>query len=422
MPNLLTIFLATRNNIVIQINPDRLLTNLNTLRGFGATGTGVVRTAFSKSDMESRRWLVDQMSTAGMHASIDGAGNVIGQAPNCDQALLIGSHSDTQPTGGWLDGAMGVIYGLEIATAYQESGLDSGPGIDVVSWMDEEGAYFSCLGSTSFAGAFTDQQFQNVTTVQGGRLRDVLTDVGLAHTPRVTNDTGRYLGYLEAHIEQGPYLDSTDKHIGVVTAIVGIRDFTITCYGTQNHAGTTPMNLRKDAGLAAIHIAHDLDELLAGTARDSTVWTFGNMTFNPGAISIISGQASLALQVRDADEAILDSMTSVVHEFVGNRNRTSNVRVTCQESEDWVAAVSMNAQMQKHISDAAQKLAPGKWMMMQSGAGHDAQVIAPIIPSGMLFVPSIDGVSHDFNEDTSPDHIILGCQVLAAAADVVLKL
>ena len=143
---------GTVKKIMIEINPERLLNDLNTLRSFGSVGNGVVRTAFSDIDMESRHWLVDQLTTTGLKASIDGVGNVIGKDRDCSRSLLIGSHSDTQPTGGWLDGALGVIYGLEIAKAYLETGRFANVGIDVACWMDEEGTYFSSLGSRSFCG------------------------------------------------------------------------------------------------------------------------------------------------------------------------------------------------------------------------------------------------------------------------------
>ena len=234
---------------MIEIDPERLLKDLSTLRSFGAVGNGVVRTAFSDIDMASRRWLAEQLANADLKASVDGVGNVIATTEECSRSLLIGSHSDTQPTGGWLDGALGVIYGLEIARSYSEAGRLPGIGIDVVSWMDEEGTYFSSLGSRSFCGEFTDAELFELPSVQGGSIGDLLQRVGLGETSRSILDHDRYLGYLEAHIEQGPFLEKTGHRIGVVTSIVGVRDFVIRFHGSQNHAGTTPMNLRRDAGM-----------------------------------------------------------------------------------------------------------------------------------------------------------------------------
>lgn len=406
---------------MIEINPARLLNDLNTLRSFGAVGNGVVRTAFSEIDMESRRWLVNQMTASGLDALIDGVGNVIGHNPDCPKALLIGSHSDTQPTGGWLDGALGVIYGLEIARAYRDAGGMPALGIDVASWMDEEGCYFSSLGSRSFSGEFTDAEILESRTIQGGSLAELLQQAGLRNIPRSILDPQRCLGYLEAHIEQGPYLEQSGYKIGIVTSIVGVRDFVIHFHGSQNHAGTTPMSLRQDAGMTAIHAAYGLDQMLSNLAREKTVWTIGDMSFDPGAASIVPGQARVILQVRDADEGFLDATTQEILTFVDKFDIASKVALELELCSDGVHAVEMSNEMQKHCAEAAEKVAPGEWMSMQSGAAHDAQILAPKIASGMIFVPSIGGVSHDFSEDTSKEDIILGCRVMAAAVESLLQ-
>jgi len=406
---------------MIEINPERLLNDLNTLRSFGSVGNGVVRTAFSDIDMESRHWLVDQLTITGLKASIDGVGNVIGKARNCARSLLIGSHSDTQPTGGWLDGALGVIYGLEIARAYHEAGRLANVGIDVTSWMDEEGTWFSSLGSRSFCGEFTDAELLDSRSIRGGRMGDLLRQAGLGDTPREILDLERYLGYLEAHIEQGPFLEQTGCKIGVVTSIVGVRDFVIHFHGSQNHAGTTPMDLRQDAGMTAIHAAYGMDRMLSKLAREKTVWTVGDIKFHPGAASIVPGGARFNFQVRDADEDFLEFVTREVKAYVDEFDASSKVTLELELLDDSVHAVEMNERMQLYCAQAAERFAPGEWMKMQSGAAHDAQVLAPKIASGMIFVPSIGGISHDFNEDTAEEDIVLGCQVMAAAVEAILQ-
>ncbi len=406
---------------MIEINPERLLNHLNTLRSFGRVGTGVVRTAFSEIDMESRHWLVDQLKLAGLNASIDGVGNVIGKSRNSSRTILIGSHSDTQPTGGWLDGALGVIYGLEIARAYHEGGQLAGVGIDVVSWMDEEGTWFSSLGSRSFCGEFSDDELLAFRTVQGGSMGDLLQQAGLDNTPREILDTERCLGYLEAHIEQGPFLERSGYKIGFVTSIVGVRDFVIHFHGSQNHAGTTPMDLRRDAGMAAIHVAHELDRLLSKLAREKTVWTFGDIRFLPGAASIVPREARVIFQVRDSDDDFLETVTLEIKSIIDKYDACSAVALELELLDDCVHATEMNKNMQEYCTQAAAKIGPGKWMAMQSGAAHDAQILAPKIASGMIFVPSIGGISHDFSEDTAEDDIILGCRVMAAAVEAIIR-
>ncbi len=406
---------------MIEINPERLLTDLNTLRSFGSVGSGVVRTAFSEVDMESRRWLVKQMKASGLDASIDGVGNVIGRNPDYSKALQIGSHTDTQPTGGWLDGALGVIYGLEIVRTFREAGALSVAGIDVASWMDDEGSYFSSLGSRSFSGEFTDTELLESRTTRGGSMAELLQLAGLSDLRRAKLDRERCLGYLEAHIEQGPYLEQTGYKIGVVSSIVGVRDFVIQFAGSQNHSGTTPMALRRDAGMTAIHVAYGLDRMLSELALEKTVWTIGDISFEPGAASIVPGQARLILQLRDADEGFLDSVTQKIKRFVNEFASSSKVTLTLEMSGDSVHAVAMDGQMQKHCMQAAESVAPGQWMRMQSGAAHDAQVLAAKVACGMIFVPSIGGISHDFSEDTAEEDIVLGCRVMAAAVESILR-
>ncbi len=273
---------------MVEIDGARLLNDLRTLRTFGASGTGVVRQTFSDEDMAARRWLRDQMAEAGLEAVIDGVGNVFGRSPNPGPALIIGSHSDTQPRGGWLDGAMGVMYAIEVARALGEDATTSGLAIDTVAWSDEEGTYTNCLGSTSFVGELTDTELQHANA-DGETVEVALDRVGLSGTPTVHLDRARHVGYLEAHIEQGPHLEEKGLQIGVVTSIVGIRSMRVTFTGEQNHAGTTPMHRRKDAGAAMFEFAVRIRKRLADFAGPTSVWTIGNAGLVPGGESIIAG-------------------------------------------------------------------------------------------------------------------------------------
>ena len=173
--------------------------------------------------------------------------------------------------------------------------------------------------------------------------------------------------------------------------------------------------------MTAIHAAYGLDQMLSNLAREKTVWTIGDMSFDPGAASIVPGQARVILQVRDADEGFLDATTQEILTFVDKFDIASKVALELELCSDGAHAVEMSNEMQKHCAEAAEKVAPGEWMSMQSGAAHDAQILAPKIASGMIFVPSIGGVSHDFSEDTSKEDIILGCRVMAAAVESLLQ-
>ncbi|NNF89212.1 MAG: hydantoinase/carbamoylase family amidase, partial [Acidimicrobiia bacterium] len=292
------------------INQTRLLDDLRALRSFGATGTGVVRPTFSDEDMAAREWLKQRMIDAGLDATIDGAGNAFGRSPNAGPALVIGSHSDTQPTGGWLDGALGVIYGIEVARALLEDPTTAHLAVDAVAWSDEEGTYTSCLGSKAFCGVLGDIDL-TATNADGESVAAALERVGLTNRPHVRLDPDRHVGYLEAHIEQGPHLEAKGLRIGTVTSIVGIGGLVIGFSGEQNHAGTTPMPARRDAGVALFEFAVKARSRIAKVAGDSTVWTFGDATLHPGAESIIPGRAELVLQFRDPDAHVLDAIDAV---------------------------------------------------------------------------------------------------------------
>ena len=406
---------------MVRINGERLLADLHALREFGRIGTGVVRQALSDVDMESRRWLVERMREADLDAGIDGLGTVLGRSRAAGKALLIGSHTDTQPTGGWLDGAMGVMYGLEVARAFREHDETRDFALDVASWIDEEGAFFGCLGSQAFCGMVNEDTLDTATAGPcGARLADALREAGLEGRPWARLSPGRYAGYLEAHIEQGPYLEEENKRIGIVTSIVGIRNFLVTFKGQQNHAGTTPMPRRRDAATALIDLAHTVNRRFPERAGPKTVWTIGQIDVFPGAPSIVPGAAWMNVQFRDGEEARLDALSALLREMVAEADAAAEVGITMREGGDLVAAAAMDEGFQAHLARAAEVHAPGAWMHMPSAAGHDAQVIARRMPSAMLFVPSIGGISHAFEEDTAEEDVVLGCQVFAAAAAAIL--
>lgn len=407
------------SNQAIRINPDRLIADLHALRGFGATGTGVVRRALSDMDVRARAWLARRYADAGLIPTTDRFGNVFGADPAHPRALLIGSHGDTQPRGGWLDGAMGVIVGLEIARAAQEAGFDRRLGIDAVCWSDEEARFDHFLGSRAYCGLLSDAEIDAAMDEDGVRLIDAIAEAQYADLPLRGAEPSRHAAYLEPHIEQGPVLDSAGLQLGVVTAIVGAREFLVSFAGEANHAGTTPMALRRDAALVMIRFAAKLDERFAALADEAIVWTMGRIAVEPNAPSIVPAAAAITVQFRGPDQALLDrfqaELTHVLDEI-----RRSAVPVTCSSRLilDY-RPTPMDEAMIEIVARAAERVAPGRWRSMPSGAGHDAQFLAQYMPAGMLFVPSIGGVSHSFDEDTAERDIIAGCHALALAAEEI---
>ena len=401
----------------VTVNPERLLADLRRLREFGACGTGVVRQSLSPVDVESRHWLRARMEAAGLDARVDGVGTVFGRSRNAGPALLIGSHTDTQPRGGWLDGAMGVIYGLEVARALAEGKETNHLAVDVASWIDEEGTFSACLGSHVFCGevVLVDGVLES-TNAKGKLLAEALREAGLEGAPLERCEPERYLGYAEAHIEQGPWLEHRGKRIGAVTGIVGARTFTVSFSGQQNHAGTTPMELRRDAGHALVEFAHQVYETFPEHAGKRTVWTIGRIVLDPGVQSIVPGRAELSLQFRDQDLDVLDRLEEHANALVARVNTRGRAEARMIRVGRGSKPALMDARLRGHIERAAERHAPGDWIAMPSAAIHDAQVLARHMPAAMMFVPSIGGVSHAFEEDTSEEDIVLGCQVFASAA------
>lgn len=402
------------------INPGRLLSDLRHLRSIGAQGIGVVRPAFSAKDMEARRWLKSQYEAVGLEAAIDGVGNVIGRSKKPGKALLVGSHSDTQPTGGWLDGALGVIYALEVARALAADKATAALPVDVVSFQDEESRFVGCLGSRSLTGALTPEIEEGATDKDGVRMEDALRAAGLAGVPRVKLSRERYAGFIEAHIEQGPTLEDMAKRIGVVTGIVGLRGIRFTFRGQQNHAGTTMMKTRRDASTALYELAHRINTEFPKAAAERTVWTMGRLKVEPNATSIVPGYADLDLQFRDASETPLDAFEKIVARIVADMNSRGGVKIEAAPARAPIPPTLMDERLRRHLEAAAEKHAPGKWMRLPSGAFHDAGIISSTLPAAMLFIPSIGGISHDFAENSRDDDIVLGCQVLADAAASIL--
>ena len=404
-----------------RINGERLLADLRRIADFGRYETGVHRPHLSPQDVESRHWLMGRMREAGLEPVIDGVGTVMGRSPKSGPRLLMGSHSDTQPRGGWLDGVMGVIYGLEVARALAEDPETAHLAVDVASWADEEGHWGQMVGSRSFVGLFSDADIDKARhRDEGTPMRDALKAAGLEKAPRVHFEEGKYRGYLEAHIEQGGLLEAAEKRIGIVTAIVGIFAFRLTFKGIQNHAGTTPMPIRKDAGVAMMRLYNDVMEKFPAISGPRSVWTVGKMSIEPGAPAIIPGKAEMVLQFRDADVAVLARFEAALLEIVAAHNKNGPCAVECVNLSRTMPTV-MDGRFLDAIEESAATHAPQKHVRMPSGAGHDAQVVGLKLPAAMMFVPSIGGISHHFTENTADADIVLGCQVFAGAAARILK-
>ncbi|HXN70707.1 MAG TPA: Zn-dependent hydrolase [Bradyrhizobium sp.] len=393
-----------------QFDGARVLADLHALRGIGAYKTGVHKPTFSEAHMGSLQWLAGRLPEAGLAAEIDGIGNVLGTSAKSGAKLLAGSHLESQNYAGWLDGPLGVIYALEAARILNADPKVGG-AVEVASWCDEEGHFGSFLGSRSYVGALTETEIDAARDRNSPRsMREALREVGLAGRPRARAMRGRHIGYLEAHIEQGETLESSGLAIGIVTSIVGIWQYRISFDGEQNHAGTTRMAIRRDAGLALARFCVEIDDRFPAACGPRTVWTTGRITLDPGAPSIIPGHAEMLFQIRDADPAVIARLEHLLRSTAAEitaRGRCS-VAVECIRTG---APAVMDGAIQAAIESASATFAGGRSIRMPSGAGHDAQILATIMPAGMLFVPSIGGVSHHWSENTADADIVTGAQV-----------
>lgn len=402
-------------------NAKRVLADLTHLRSIGTFKTGVHKPSLSPPHVASLKWLEGELKAIGHRTVIDGIGNVLGIADVKGPKLLGGSHLESQNEAGWLDGPLGVVYALEAARAIHADPAFADCAVDVGSWCDEEGHFGHFLGSRSAVGEVSDAIIDAAADrTNGTPMREALKAAGFGGRARETIDPKRYVGYLEAHIEQGDWLESNKLKIGAVTSIVGISQYRVVFEGVQNHAGTTRMAIRKDAGLACARLCVAIDEAFPKAAGPRTVWTTGRITLDPGGPSIIPGRAEMLFQIRDADQAVLDRLEHRLEELAQDLDRKGPCKVTVETLRKSKPAV-MAEHFRAAVRDATEARAPGKCTDIPSGAGHDAQVFAGHMPSGMLFVPSIGGISHHWTENTSDEDIMLGAEVYVDAVARLLK-
>jgi N-carbamoyl-L-amino-acid hydrolase len=342
-----------------RVDGTRVLTDLHALRAIGAYKTGVHKPTFSEPHIRSLQWLVQRLPEAGLTGEIDGIGNVLGTSTKPGPKLLAGSHLESQNHAGWLDGPLGVVYALEAARVINRDPTTSG-AVEVASWCDEEGHFGHFLGSRSYVGGVTDADIDAACDRNSGMsMRDALRDAGLAGRARARCERGRHIGYLEAHIEQGETLESSGLSIGIVTSIVGIWQYRISFTGEQNHAGTTRMAVRKDAGLALARFCVDIDERFSAACGPRTVWTTGRITLEPGAPSIIPGAAEMLFQIRDDDPAVIARLEDLLRGMAAEVDRQGRCNVAVERIRTGTPAL-MDVSFQQAIEQASAACAGGR--------------------------------------------------------------
>ena len=409
---LLMPYFACAQSSDIRANPERMEQRIKTLGEFGTNPEGgVSRVAFSDADLAGRAYIMDLMREAGLSVRVDTAGNIIGRREGSEESLpviMFGSHIDSVPGGGNYDGDVGVIGAIEVVQLLKENGISTRHPLEVVSFTDEEGGL---TGSRAMVGMLSDRALE-VMSHSGMKIKDGIRNVGgdPNRLDLAERKTGELLAFIELHIEQGAFLDDENIDIGVVEGIVGIRWWDVTIEGFANHAGTTPMNKRWDPMLAAAELTLAVNHV-ATTMPGRQVATVGRIRAEPGAPNVIPGEVVMSLEIRDLDAW---KIQQVFERIQAEAKQIAGARFTpIRFSEIDVASppAPTDQQMRRIISSVADELGMS-FKLMPSGAGHDAQDMTRIAPSGMIFVPSVNGVSHSPKEFTSPEDMANGASVL----------
>ena len=397
------------------INESRINQTLQELGHLGESPEGMDRVAYSPEDIAGRDYTIKLMQEAGLETRIDAAGNIIGRRSGSDDnlpAIALGSHTDTVPKGGKYDGALGVMGAIEVIRTLEERGHRTRHPLEVIDFTNEEGTRFHrwLVGSRSMSGLL-EQEDLDAMDDDGLSLGPCITDIGgdLSRIGEAVRSPGELAAYFELHIEQGPYLHQSGNPIGVVTGITGRAVFEVEIEGKANHAGTTPMSTRRDALVSASKLVLNIQKM-AAEQEICRVSTVGSIKAIPNAVNVIPGHASIGLEFRDTDMEALAAAEQELRRITDQAAVDDTVDIEVIRHR-FTSAVPITADMQALVAEAAENCGM-TWEPLASGAGHDAQAVANIAPVAMIFVPSIDGISHAIEEYSTPQDCANGAQVL----------
>ncbi|PMR76434.1 Zn-dependent hydrolase [Billgrantia endophytica] len=396
----------------LRINGQRLISRLERLGEIGALpGGGCCRLALTEEDRQGRELVISWMYELGLQVSSDAMGNVFGLRPGTEDSppVMTGSHIDTVRTGGIYDGNLGVLGGLEVIETLNEAGIVTRRPLCVAFFTNEEGARFApdMMGSLVYVGGMSLDDALATKGIDGQRVGDCLEQIGARGSEPVGNPDVH--AYVELHIEQGPVLEESSITIGAVEKVQGIswQEFCFT--GTSNHAGTTPMRLRHDAGYAAMATGSFVRELANRIGGDQ-VGTVGALQMEPNLVNVVANQASLTVDLRNTDNDRLKQAEAELLDFIERLAEREGIEVQHRTLARF-DPVPFDTDMIDCV-EASAKAFGHSVMRMPSGAGHDAQMLARVCPTAMIFVPSVDGISHNINEYTAPEDLEAGTNVL----------
>ena len=398
------------------IQRERLANDFEAMSHCTAPGEGINRLAFTDADWAGRQYIIDRMIDAGLTVETDGFGNVIGYKIGKKPELpvvMVGSHTDSVPNGGNYDGVVGVLSAIEAVRSMNDDGFDHDHTIAVVSFMCEESGRFgdSTLGSKAMRGELTVQDLHRLVDKQGTSLYDVLKGRNLNPDELAQVEYKRPVkSFTEIHIEQGKVLEHEAKRIGIVTGIAAPERFYVTIRGNADHSGATPMNLRHDALCGASKIILGIEEIAAMQEEPPVVGTVGVVEVTPGAMNVIPGVVKLGVDIRSISKVARDSVVTLIKEFIDvtaeKRGLSYTIEPVAQDHP-----VAMHPAIIREIEEAVTSLGV-EYMALPSGAGHDAMHWADDVPTGMIFIPCLNGISHNPAEFAEMDDIVTGAEVL----------
>lgn len=401
--------------MTLTVNSERLKADIEDLSKVGLVDNkGIFRMAFTEGDMAGRQWFKQKLEHAGLEIYEDGAANIHGRL-NWDgktPSVMTGSHLDTVPGAGHLDGALGVVVGLECLRRIKEENVKLHYPLEVVAFTDEEGRFGGMLGSQSIAGQLTPESIHNAIDLDGVKLTDAMSQQGYdaMQALHARRNPDSIHAFLELHIEQGPILDQMGFSAGVVDAITGLFRWEVSLIGTPNHAGTTPMHLRNDAFQALAEFSSQIRRILEENGSERSVATIGKVEISPGAANVVPGRVAFSLDVRDTEKRVLDELRNAFRRALSAIARRHDVMFEFNVLSE-IQPVKCDVGLIEEVKSVAEKLKIPAFQMA-SGAAHDTQFMATITRAAMVFVPSKEGRSHSIAEWTDMEHIEKGSNVL----------
>lgn len=404
-------------------NLERIKAHFDVMRKFTATpNAGMTRLSYSPEDIKTRNYIKAKMEEYGLRVWEDGLGNIFGKLAGTipdAPSVLVGSHFDSVPNGGIFDGVAGVVAGLEVAALFQEQNIQPAYPLEVIAMVEEEGTRFGSglMGSRGIHGILDKEDFQKMRDKEGISVAEAMKQAGLDPSQPVHRHPKTMKAFLELHIEQGPVLEKEKISLGIVDKIVGMCQLEVTVKGKAGHAGTTPMDMRQDALVVAAKIVAQLPDLVKNEEK-GTVITTGQLNVYPNGANVIPEKVVFTIDLRSGDEETMERVLETVEKFIQAEEKAGiNIDI---KQKLWVPPKKLNEQIHHLLQKSAEKLGI-TYMTMPSGAGHDAMIFSDFTDTGLIFIPSKNGISHHPDEWSEFEDIARGIDVLFEAVKVLTE-